>query len=161
MAFNATLLILFLSFIVFMLAMRALFFAPLARIKRERDEMLALANTARGDAEAKMAQLEADYKAELEKARRDAANALQAQLTAARNQAAEAMAAQRESAQQDIEKAQAKLLKEREKVLQQLLDGETRQQLVVEVCNRVTSTATVYMAADEAADAEEEEAANV
>src|SRR6478609_1079097 len=118
--FNATLLFVLVSFVIFMVIMKAVFFDPILKLKAQREQQLlqdretALRSDEQHDA------LKQEYDAGLQKARREAQQVLQRLREEAKSNASTIIIQARVDAQAQLEREFASLAEAREKAYQTL-----------------------------------------
>lgn len=143
-SFNATLLVILVSFVIFMLLMKAVYFDPIMKIKHEREAKLTGDRDAALEFEVEYARLRAEYEEGLRKARKEAHAAIQ-----------EIRQKAKADAQQVLNEARAKANEEMEQKLRELADWrETtyheleadREKLTRTIIEKVTSGGRVTTA---------------
>lgn len=139
-----TLVVFVLSFVVFMLAMKALYFDPILKIKHEREAKLV------GDKESALqfneeyARLKAEYEEGLRQARKEAHAAIQKIRLDAKNNAQQVLTEARGQAQQEMEQRMAELAEWRETTYREL-EGE-RTNLTRQIVEKVRAGGRVTTA---------------
>lgn len=130
--FNFTLILVFASFVVFMIAMKAIYFDPMLKIKDERDRKLSDdRNSAQRFAE-EYEHLHADYESGLKQARKDAHLVIQEVRQQAKSEAQKALSDARATAQTETERQMKDLQEWRESTYQQLdVERNTLKQTVI------------------------------
>jgi F-type H+-transporting ATPase subunit b len=118
--FNATLIFVMVSFIVFMVLMKAIYFDPMLKIKYERERKL----TDDRDAAQRFAEdynrLRAEYEAGLKQARREAHHIIQEIRQQSKTSAQQALTTARQDAQEEMDRNLNELAQWREVTYQQL-----------------------------------------
>lgn len=118
--FNATLLFVMISFVVFMLAMKAIYFDPILKIKAEREQKLQGDRASAERSAEAFERLQADYESGLKQARKDAHNVIQEIRQKAKADAQKALLDARVLAQTETDRQMAELQSWRESTYQQL-----------------------------------------
>lgn len=118
--FNATLVFVLVSFIVFMLLMKAIYFDPVLKIKDQRERKLTDDRDAIQQFAADYARLRAEYEASLKQARRDALHLIQEVRQEAKASAQQILLKARLEAQEDMDRNLNELANWRETTYQQL-----------------------------------------
>lgn len=137
LSFNATLVVVLISFVIFMLAMKAIYFDPIMRIKHERERRLTEdRNSAQRFAE-EFERIHAEYEAGLKKARKEAHQVIQAVRQRAKAEAQQALVAARGQAQTEMDRQMTELQNWRETTYRQL-EGE-REALTRVIIGKVTA----------------------
>jgi F-type H+-transporting ATPase subunit b len=145
--FNATLLFVLLSFVVFMLLMKAVFFDPMLKIKAQREQQLQQDQDSAKRFDEEHATLSADYEAALQKARREAQQVLQRIREEAKSGASETLLRARMEAQSQMERELADLSQWRERTYQELEpERQALKQLIISRITEQTPVATVLSA---------------
>ena len=133
LALNATFIIVFLSFIVFMLLMKGVFFDPVAGVLSERDQKLADDRDAIQSSSASADELTANYQLAIADAQRKAQATLQSAREATRQQIGTMQDEARQQAQRDIEAQLAELKTWQADTMKQLVnEKEDLVQLVIQ-----------------------------
>lgn len=120
LSIDGTFLVILLSFVIFMGLMKSLYFAPLMRIKHERESTIQGSHQIREEANGKAAQLSQQYSEELAKARSQAQQLIQEQRDRAKGSATEHLSLARQKAFSEMEQQASRIQKSREKVYQSL-----------------------------------------
>ena len=118
--FNATLLYILISFVFFMLLMKAIYFDPMLRIKSERERRLQDDREAARRFSEDYEQLRANYEAALQRARREAQHVIQEMRELTKSSASQTLSQARLEAQADMERQMAELAQWREAAYRQL-----------------------------------------
>jgi len=118
--FNATLIFVMISFVIFMLAMKAIYFDPIMAIKHEREHKLRDDKDAAQRFAEEFAQIHADYEAGLKKARMEAHHLIQEIRQQAKTSAQKALTEARASAQVENDKQMTELAAWRESTYREL-----------------------------------------
>lgn len=118
--FNATLLIVMLSFVVFMLLMKAWYFDPMLKLKYTREGKLEEDRTSAQRFAEEYERLHAEYEAGLKQARKEAHQVIQEVRQKAKASAQETLAEARGKAQAESEQQMTELKNWRETTYQQL-----------------------------------------
>ena len=118
--FNATLIFVLLSFVVFMLLMKVIYFDPMLKIKIQRERQLEQDSDSARQLVQESVRLNADYDAALHRARREAQQIIQTLRQEAKTKSSETLAQARQNAQADMERQMAELAAWREKTYQEL-----------------------------------------
>lgn len=119
-SFDGTLILVFISFFVFMFLMKKVYFEPIFRIKEERERRMAEDREFAQKYAAEYGQLSLDYEAGLKKARLEAHQVIQEIRAKAKASAGETVAQARQRAQQELEKEMEALAGEREDTYRQM-----------------------------------------
>lgn len=143
LSFNFTAIIVFLSFLVFMFLMKAIFFDPLARIRQEREAKLEADRQAAKAALLQQDKLQLDYEESLKQARRQAQEVVNSLRQQAKKSAADTLANAREEARNELDKRLQDLAQWREETYQQL--GNERRQLVEIILGKVSHKSAVSL----------------
>ena len=109
-----------LSFVIFTLLMKRIYFGPLMVIKHEREGAIDGGRQAAQDAEQKTLSLNQEYEQRLNDARRQAQQVVQEKREAAKGKASEQVSKAREKALAEVEERSAGLKSTRDKVYQSL-----------------------------------------
>jgi F-type H+-transporting ATPase subunit b len=117
---DATFLVIFFSFLVFMLVMNNVFFTPMLNIKNEREDTIEAGKTAADEAARKTASLTAEYQSHLAEARRKAQQIIQEKREWAKGNAQTHVTKAREEANSHIEAQSSQLKASRDKVYESL-----------------------------------------
>jgi F-type H+-transporting ATPase subunit b len=118
--FNATLVLVMVSFVIFMMAMKAIYFDPILKIKLQREEKLKDDRaSAQRFAEA-FERLHADYESGLQQARKEAHQLIQEIRQQAKTDAQKALADARALAQTETDRQMTELNAWRESTYRQL-----------------------------------------
>jgi F0F1-type ATP synthase membrane subunit b/b' len=117
---DGTLIVIFVSFLVFMGLMKVIFFDPIMTIKDTRDQTIETEQKAAEVAAMKKTQLSQEYDNQLVEARRKALQLVQEKREWAKKQAAERVSSVREKANQETEQQTTLLKESREKIYQSL-----------------------------------------
>jgi F-type H+-transporting ATPase subunit b len=123
--FNATLVIVIISFVVFMLAMKAIYFDPILKIKAEREQKLQDDRTSAQRFAEAFDRLQADYESGLKQARKEAHQVIQEIRQKAKTDAQKALLEARTLAQTETDRQMAELHNWRETTYQQLESERT------------------------------------
>ncbi len=118
--FNATLIFVLISFIVFMILMKGIYFDPILKIRAVREQKLTDDQEAARQFAEDFERLNAEYQASLHNARKEAHALIQDLRLQAKNAAHENTQAARAEAQQVSERQMAELNEWRESTYQQL-----------------------------------------
>jgi F-type H+-transporting ATPase subunit b len=118
--FNATLIIVMVSFIVFMLAMKAIYFDPILKIKAQREDKLQDDRTSAQRFAEAFERLQADYESGLKQARKEAHQVIQEIRQQAKTDAQKALTEARVLAQTETDRQMGELQNWRETTYQQL-----------------------------------------
>jgi F-type H+-transporting ATPase subunit b len=118
--FNATLVFVLLSFVIFMLLMKAVFFDPMLKVKAQRERQLELDSESARKAGDEAERLTLDYESAVNRARREAQHIIQQIRQDAKTKAASAIAQARQTAQADLERQLGELAQWREATYQNL-----------------------------------------
>jgi F-type H+-transporting ATPase subunit b len=133
LALNATFIIVFISFVLFMLLMRGVFFEPVAGILAQRSQKLADDREAIESSQVSCAQLTAQYQQSIAGAQRKAQAVLQASRDEARKQVTQLLEDARQQAQRDVEAQLAELKTWQANTMTQLVsEKEGLVQLVIQ-----------------------------
>jgi F-type H+-transporting ATPase subunit b len=133
LSLDGTFLVMFLSFIIFMVLMQKIYFAPLMAIKHEREGAIDTGRNAAEEAAQKTAQLNREYEQQLGEAKRKAQQIVSEKRESAKGKAAEQVAAARQKALEEIESRSRQLNEARENVYQSLLpEREALSQTIIE-----------------------------
>jgi len=143
LTFNFTFVIVFLSFLVFMTLMKAVFFDPIAKIRKEREAKLDADKQAAKTAALQLEKLQTEYDESIKQARRQAQDVVNQLRVEAKKSAADTMATAREEARTHLDAKLGELSQWREETYQQL--GSERQQLVQIILSKVSHLNAVSM----------------
>jgi F-type H+-transporting ATPase subunit b len=135
--FNATLFFVMISFVVFMLAMKAVYFDPILKIKAKREQKLQEDRASAERFAEAFERLQADYESGLKQARKDAHNVIQEIRQKAKMDAQKTLLDARVLAQTETDRQMAELQSWRETTYQQL--ESEREALKRSVIAKVTS----------------------
>lgn len=113
---DATFLVVFFSFLVFMLIMDAMFFKPILAVKNERENSIEAGKQAAEEAARKTAELSQTYENQLAEARRKAQQIIQEKRAWAKTNASQHLAKAREQAHSQIAQQTELLKAERDQV---------------------------------------------
>lgn len=136
MQFDGTLILVLLSFVGFMLAMRTVYFEPIRRVKAEREALLHAQQQDAVAFAAQCARTQAELDARLRQARQEAQARIQRSRQAAKETARGMAAAARETARQTLEEQLADLARWQAETYHTL--GSERPHLAAMVLDRVT-----------------------
>lgn len=140
---DGTLIVILLSFIIFMVLMQRIYFTPMLAIKDERETSINSGKQAIESASQKRSQLEQEYDNAMADTRRKAQQTIQAKRDTAKAAAAEKLAAAREQALQDLSAKASALSSSKESVYQALQDDrETLSRVIVEKLTAQQRSAT-------------------
>jgi len=118
--FNATLLFVLVSFIIFMVIMKAVFFDPLLKLKAQREQQLLQDRETTQRSGEQHDALKQEYNAGLQKARREAQQVLQRLREDAKRNASTIIGQARVDAQAQLDRELASLAEAREQAYQAL-----------------------------------------
>jgi len=118
--FNATLIFVMISFAVFMLAMKAIYFDPILKLKYEREHKLQDDKDAAQRFVEEFERIHADYEAGLKKARKEAHQIIQEIRQQAKSSAQQALMEARTKAQAEMDRQMADLAAWRESTYREL-----------------------------------------
>jgi F0F1-type ATP synthase membrane subunit b/b' len=135
--FNATLVFIMISFVIFMVLMKVIYFDPILNIKHERERKMADDQTSARKFAEDYERIHAEYLAGLQKARKDAHQVIQEVRQQAKTSAQQALTEARANAQAETDRQMAELQSWRESTYQQLA-GE-RDALTQAIISKVTS----------------------
>jgi len=135
MQFDGTFLLIIVSFFLFMLLMRTIYFEPIRQIQAKRAKKLADDEAAARQLATDYDYLSQEYEQSLAEARRKAQQLIQTQRQGARVDAEKTIAEARQKAQASLDATLANLAQERESVYQQL--GQERQALAALIVAKV------------------------
>lgn len=141
LSINGTFLVVMVSFVIFMLTMRAVFFEPVARIKAARAAKLSGDQDHAKAATAQMADLQGNYEDQLRKARGKAQALVASLQTQARQEASATVQKAKQKAQDDLDKRMVELAQWREETYQRL--ASDRDQLVKTIIHKISGSARV------------------
>lgn len=133
---NGTFLLVLVSFVVFMLLMRAVFFEPVRKVKAEREEKLKGDADSAHNAVSEISELNLNYESALKDARAKAQALVASLQTQARQEAQATVQKARSKAQEDLDKRMGELHQWREDTYQ-TLSGE-RQSLTRMIIDKVS-----------------------
>lgn len=133
---NGTFLLVLISFVVFMLMMRAMFFEPVRKVKAEREEKLKGDQDSAQRAALEMTELQLNYENELKQARAKAQALVGSLQTQARQEAQATVLKARQKGQEDLDKRMAELHQWREDTYQTL--SAERQNLTRMIVDKVS-----------------------
>lgn len=136
--FNATLVVVMISFVIFMVAMKAIYFDPILKIKDKREHKLKDDRNAAQRFIEEFERLQVDYEAGLKQARKEAHQAIQEIRQQAKTQAQKTLMEARTNAQAETDRQMADLQQWRETTYQKL--DSDRESLKRAVIAKVTST---------------------
>jgi len=118
--FNATLLFVLVSFIIFMVIMKAVFFDPILKLKAQREQQLLQDRETAQRSDEQHDALKQEYDAGLQKARREAQQVLQRLREDAKRNASTIISQARADAQTQLDREFASLAEAREQAYQSL-----------------------------------------
>jgi F-type H+-transporting ATPase subunit b len=118
--FNATLAFVLVSFIIFMLIMKAVFFDPILKLKAQREQQLLQDRETAKRSDEQHDSLMQDYEANLQKARREAQQVLQNLREEAKTKSSTIISDARVNAQAHLDREMAALAESREQAYQEL-----------------------------------------
>ncbi|WP_373531107.1 hypothetical protein [Vampirovibrio sp.] len=118
--FNATFLFVLISFAVFAAIMQAIYFAPIMKIKNEREQKLTDDQQSTADFLARFEQLHADYEAGIKQARLEAHQVIQNARQQSKTSAQQMVIESRTVAQGETDQKMAELHQWRESTYQQM-----------------------------------------
>jgi len=142
--FNATLIFVLISFIVFMILMKAIYFDPILKIRAEREQKLTDDQEAARRFAQDFERLYAEYQAGLQNARKEAHALIQEVRQQAKLSAQQALQNARAEAQTESDRRMAELSQWRESTYQQL-EGD-RESLTQAIIRKVTNGSKVRTA---------------
>lgn len=134
--FNATLLFVLISFLIFMVIMKAIYFDPMLRIKAQRESRLLDDREASQRFAQDYERLNAEYEAALLKARREAQRVIQELREQAKTAASQTLAAARQDAQTEMDSHMKELSEWRESTYREL--EPERDELVRTIVRKIT-----------------------
>ena len=137
-SFDLTFILVFLSFLVFMFAMKSLFFDPIARIKEQRENKLFDDQAKVDEAARALRFMTGDYEAQIKEARKKAQEQIAQMSQDAKQQASTLLAETREQVRQELDKSLQELSQWREDTYQQLAGN--RQELKQIIMAKVAGT---------------------
>lgn len=137
-SFDLTFILVFLSFLVFMFAMKSLFFDPIARIKEQRENKLFDDQAKVDEAARALRFMTGDYEAQIKEARKKAQEQIAQMSQDAKQQASALLASTREQVRQELDKSLQELSQWREDTYQQLAGN--RQELKQIIMSKVAGT---------------------
>ena len=143
-SFNATLLVILVSFVVFMLLMKAWYFDPIMVVKDERERKLTADQEATRQFVEDFERIYAEYQAQLQNARKEAHALIQEVRQQAKLSAQQALQNARAEAQTESDRQMAELSQWRESTYLQL-EGE-RDALTQAIIRKVTNGSKVRTA---------------
>jgi len=130
--FNATLIFVMISFVVFMLAMKAIYFDPILKIKAKREQKLQDDRASAERFAEAFERLQADYESGLKQARKEAHHVIQEIRQKAKTDAQKALMEARNLAQTETDRQMVELQNWREMTYQQLeSEREALKQVVI------------------------------
>lgn len=135
--FDATLIFVMISFIVFMILMKAVYFDPILKIRAERERKLTDDQEAARQFALDYERIYAEYQASLQNARKEAHTLIQEMRQQAKSSALEALQQARTEAQSESDKQMAELNEWRDTTYRQL-EGE-RETLTRAIISKVTN----------------------
>ncbi|MBK8191336.1 MAG: hypothetical protein IPK79_12905 [Vampirovibrionales bacterium] len=144
MQFDGTLILVLLSFVGFMLAMRTIYFEPIRRIKAEREALLRHEQQEAAAFAAQCERLQAELEARLRQARQEAQQRIQAKRQSAKDSARGMMASARESARQTLDAQLEELSRWQAQTYEEL--GVERRHLATLALERITRRPAVAAA---------------
>jgi len=112
--FNATLLLVIVSFVIFMLAMKAIYFDPMLALKKERERTLDDNRTSTQRFSEEFESVHAEYEAGLKQARQEAHRLIQELRTQTKQEAQETLSRSRTDALADTDRQLAELAQQRD-----------------------------------------------
>lgn len=118
--FNATFLFVLVSFIIFMLIMKAIYFEPIMKIKNERERKLADDQQSAVEFAQRFEQLQAEYQAGIKQARLEAHQVIQEIRQQAKTSAQQTVVEARAAAQNETDRQMAELHEWRESTYRQM-----------------------------------------
>lgn len=134
--FNATLLFVLISFLIFMLIMKAIYFDPMLRIKSQRESRLLDDREASQRFAQDYERLNAEYEAALLKARREAQRIIQEVREQAKATASQTLTSARQDAQAEMDSQMKELADWRESTYREL--EPERNELVSAIVRKIT-----------------------
>jgi F-type H+-transporting ATPase subunit b len=134
--FNATLLFVLISFLIFMLIMKAIYFDPMLRIKSQRESRLLDDREASQRFAQDYERLNAEYEAALLKARREAQRIIQEVREQAKATASQTLTTARQNAQAEMDSQMKELADWRESTYCEL--EPERNELVSAIVRKIT-----------------------
>lgn len=135
--FNATIVFVMISFVIFMILMKAIYFDPILKLKYERERKLTDDQASARQFAEDYERVHADYLAGLQEARKEAHKLIQEVRQQAKTSAQQALTEARANAQVETERQMTELHNWRESTYQQLA-GE-RDALTQAIISKVTS----------------------
>lgn len=135
--FNATLVLVFISFFIFMLLMKGIYFDPMLRIKQERERKLLDDQASAREFAERFAKVDAEYSEALQKARKQAHQHILEARLAAKATARENLQKAQAAAQAEMDRQMSELAEWREATYRQL--ESERESLVHVMISKVTS----------------------
>jgi len=135
--FNATLVFIMISFVIFMILMKAIYFDPILKIKYERERKLTDDQASARQFAEEFERVNAEYLASLQRARKEAHQVIQDVRQQAKTSAQQALTMARADAQAETDRQMTELQNWRESTYQQLA-GE-RDALTQAIISKVTS----------------------
>lgn len=139
-----TLVIVFVSFIIFMSLMKAVYFDPILRVKEARERKLVDDRDEARNFEEEFQRIQVEYEAGLKKARQDAHHAIQEIRQQAKGQAAQAITQARAEALAEMDRRVAELTEWREKTYREMeAERENLKRIIVD---KVTTGRKIAMA---------------
>jgi F0F1-type ATP synthase membrane subunit b/b' len=135
--FNATLVFVMISFVIFMILMRAIYFEPILKLKYERERKLADDQTSARQFAEDFERIQAEYLAGLQQARKEAHAVIQEVRQQAKTSAQQALTEARANAQVETDRQMTELQNWRERTYQQL--ASERDALTQAIISKVTS----------------------
>jgi F-type H+-transporting ATPase subunit b len=142
--FNATLVFVLISFIIFMVLMKAIYFDPILKIKDERERKLIDDREAAQRFAEEFDRIHAEYETGVKQARKEAHQVIQEIRQAAKTEAQQALTDARTNAHAETERQMAELAQWREETYRQL-EAE-RDTLTRTIIGKVTASNRVGMA---------------
>ncbi|HEY9687479.1 MAG TPA: hypothetical protein V6C52_10925 [Coleofasciculaceae cyanobacterium] len=142
--FNATLMFVLVSFIIFMVLMKAIYFDPILKIKDERERKLIDDREAAERFAEEFDRIHAEYETGVKQARKEAHQVIQEIRQAAKAKAQQALTDARTNAHSETERQMAELAQWREDTYRQL-EAE-RDALTRTIIGKVTTSNRVGMA---------------
>jgi F-type H+-transporting ATPase subunit b len=120
LSIDLTFVLVLVSFLGFMLAMKAVFFDPIQKVKEDRAQKLKTDRESAHNAAETHNKLNRDYEAQLREARKRAQQVIQEIRQEAKGKAGERVLQARENARQELEAKMEELARQREEVYEQL-----------------------------------------
>jgi len=118
--FNLTLILVIVSFVIFMLLMKAIYFDPMLKIKLAREEKMNADQASAQQLSQEFEQIEANYQATIQKARKDAHTVIQTIQQDARRSSQETIQKARAEVQADLERQMTDLHQWQETTYQEM-----------------------------------------